>query len=214
MTSVDMKNAFLLLYDINGNVGVGFTDEEIYELLSKAQENIAIELFNKVSPSEMAELSVVESKKLVQSNLFPNMYLSDLKVSDKAIGIIGASVNIKRSRFPDTNGNYEWFDVDMINPSQARNFIVSSFNQTVFKHPKMVVLKTENVVSDINIFVDTYSEVETSTYGMKIAYSRLPNAITETDNSELNAKWHQDIVDAAVKLAEFVTNDNRAKVQA
>lgn len=230
MTSQEMIDAFLLQYDLNGSGAVaGFTNEEILEFLNKAQLDIVKKGFIASGPELFQTL--IDNFKMYMTEAssyleFANAWVSTasdapeyFKWPTNYLFYISSRSKIVRSNFPLTQGTGEWVVNKLIQKKDSDALIMSENDAVKFYIPKVFVY-----LDTLTIIVDSFSQffgIAPVTNAM-MSYLRkpvdmkletTPGADDEVD-SELDIKWHQEIVDSALVAAMLVVNDVRIRTKA
>jgi hypothetical protein len=212
MTSIEMRDLFLLKYDINGNVGVGFEDSEIYELLTKAQNDVTLEVFYKYGYRAVEKLTVDSDDSIDTDNGECGHYLELNNYRSDGLVFITGRVKLTRVGYPIVS-KPSIFEVELISPASEEKFRCSSFNKTIFQEPKLIMKDVSDGgrLYDGILYIDSYSNIEDSAF--MYTYLRKPNPINEMDDPELDLKWHEKIVDKAVEAADISTSNQRAQLE-
>jgi hypothetical protein len=219
MTADEMKNSFLLLYDLNGsNFAPGLEEEEVFSFINKAQLDLVKEIFVKQGSTQLDVLiETFTTDALTIANdaeHFPNLYT--VSGPTDYLFHINSKTLVERSSLPATEVS-TWIDNVVIDPANSYKFVSGALHSPIFYKPKVFI--ANNYAKDmikVKIIVDAYTTVTSSGDGefknFTMLYLREPVEIGAED-CELNVKWHQDIVNKAVLDALRVTNDVRLRVE-
>lgn len=216
MTAQEMIDAFLLQYDLNGSGAVaGFTDEEILEFLNKAQFDIVKKVFVEQGPQMFQELVedlelalVPESATGYRSNTYESF--PDFP-ADYAF-YIDSTTRLTRTSFPTitVGSGGDWVANREISINQQYKFKANDSDQVIFYNPVVVVTQNRLLVT-VDSYTTVFGDFE-SDKSCVLKYLRIPTDIAlPSTPSELNERWHQAIVDAALLNAMKVTNDARVR---
>jgi hypothetical protein len=237
MTTQEMIDAFLLEYDLNGSGAVaGFTDDEILDFLNKAQLELVKKGVTTHGPEIFEVLIDNQIGTLVNIStggyLFPNSYImkydpigagleADMySKPDDYLFYISSRSFYTRTAYPamPISG---WVKNMEVKKENLEKYLASSTNTPIFYNPVVVI--TSN---NITVILDGYSSVVDDQIGdvqdvngtgvtnFMLSYVRRPlkmRLLPTVYDCELNERWHQDIVDAAVMNALYVTNDVRVR---
>jgi hypothetical protein len=141
MTSAEMILFFKLLYDVNGSQSVaGFTDEEIYGFINKAQEAMVTEYCSARDWDKVRELFGYARYTLTLTNTYgSDCYITEA-VDPDYLYYITSRTQCFRSAYPAME-NSEWFENYKIPMELIGNFQQNSANKGVFYNPRVVDVK-------------------------------------------------------------------------
>lgn len=204
MTGPEMVDAFLLQYDINGSAAVaGFEDDEIYDFLNKAQLDLIRQVYYTKGPEPIANLIDNQQFSLNDAPLtWPNTYRVD-EPSD-FLFYIASRVYLTRSDYPVVLTN-TWVDTNIIKYEDVYKFTPEGENIMIFYNP-VSYLNSKS----ISVIIDSFTSLAGGD-NFIVSYVRKPGSISNLYGPAINEKWHQEIVDLAVKNAILVTNDVRIR---
>ena len=219
MTAQEMIDSFLLQYDLNGSGAVaGFTDDEILDFLNKSQLDIVKKGFIESGAGLFQTIIDFHNFEMVEATglHFSNAYSSaDGEFPTNFLFYIGSRTNLTRSSFPTITGTEDWIKNREVKVKDFGKFNVNESDKVIFYNP-VVVINSNN----LTIALDSYTTL-IQVGGQSnciMTYLREPLSISLTvipgvtvDGSELNIKWHQEIIDAAVTQALLITNDVRIR---
>ena len=214
MTGQEMKEAFLLQYDINGSAAVaGFLDEEIYDFLNKAQMDIIKKVYTEGGAEAIQDVIDNQYGELEQITGYPNanayrLVVGTEHIPDDFLFYVSSRTYLTRSKYPELS-TATWVENDIIELKEVNKFVPGGSNEMLFYNP-VSFISSDNV----SVIIDSYTNIEddANNYNFIMSYVRKPYApISDTYDAELNEKWHQEIVDLAVRNAMFVTNDVRMR---
>lgn len=218
MTAQEMYDSFILLYDVNGSyAAAGFEEDEVISFLNKAQEDVVKNLFVSQGPESIPELIDYQIEVLEEVSgafFYNNVYKTKNGKPDDYFFYIDSRANILRGDVP---GGVSWVNCDIIEEDDVNKFVTNGLNSPRLYRP-VVYLSGGNV----SLVIDGDSSLETDTVDVGgtiydanfvLTYLRTPKeiALNPSSDSEINERWHQEIVNMAVNDAMAVTNDIRVK---
>jgi len=222
MTTQEMIDNFLLQYDLNGSGAVaGFTDEEITEFLNKAQLDIVKKGFVDSGPELFPNIVKYHNFIMAVTDVTFNMPRTFTSgVGDfpaDFLFYISSTSNITRTELPFIAGSGDWVENRLIRIRDLFKFRDNQSDKVMFYNP--VVVLTDNSIqvavdSDTTLEGDYLTEVN-----LIMGYLREPvTMILETTpgagdevDCELEDRWHQEIVDAALLNAMSTVHDVRIR---
>jgi hypothetical protein len=212
MTTQEMIDAFYLEYDLNGSAAVaGFEDSEVISFLNKSQLNLVKEFFFKAGPESLQVLvdhSSTNNLTVTGATYYnSNAYISTLPTD--YLFYINSRTFLTRSSLPVISSN-SWIDNREIKKEETSKFIEGDANATIFYNP--VIFANSGSLTVIIDSLTTIPPIAGAVVSnFVLSYIKEPRDITSIVSSELDDKWHQNIVDAAVLNAMQVTNDFRIR---
>jgi hypothetical protein len=208
MTSAEMKQYFLELYDINGSqTAAGLIDSEIYSFLNKAQDDMVLEIVALKQFDRIAVLKVYEEKDLSSSTRLGlgNAYDIDSPLANVSYGYITSRSLLTRSALPVISSP-QWIDNEIIDTSLVDKFDSNIYNTPIFKNPKVFFIGTV----DLTVIFDAYTTPE-ATDSFIVEYIQKPTDIAVGVDCQLSESIHRSLVERAVKIALKITDDIRTR---
>lgn len=217
MTTQEMIDSFLLQYDLNGSGAVaGFTDGEIIEFLNKAQLDIVKKGFSESGPELFPVL--IENTGLILAPADPALQMPNTFITGLAgfptdfLFYIGSSTNLIRSKFPVITPG-DWVSNRRIEASELFRYRANQSDMVIFYNPVVLLAYTDRGIG-IMVTTDFYTTVLGNYQDEEncvLLYLREPISIEAGISSEIEDRWHQEIVDGALFNAMMVTNDVRIR---
>ena len=141
MTTEEMLDYFKLLYDVNGSYAVaGFTDDEIYNFINKAQESVVTEFCVSGELDRVRELFSNNEYALTLSSAYGTSCYITEAIDSEYLYYITSRTQLTRTTYP-TISSAEWIENIKIPMWQIRNFENNSTNKTMFYNPRIVDIK-------------------------------------------------------------------------
>ena len=214
MTTQEMIDSFLLLYDLNGSGAVaGFTNDEIIDFLNKSQLDIVKKGFLKSGPALFPNLVDSYMLLMVATQASDALFMINSAKSTLTLPVdylfyIDSSTLVQRTNFP-TITTEEWIQNKRIHLSDLYKFTVGVANKAIFYNP-VVVLHEGTIIIAYDAYT-TINDLGGETGNATMIYLKSPVDMTISVNSELLERWHQDIVDNALLTALMTVNDTRIR---
>lgn len=228
MTAVEMRDLFFILYDKITNLAApGYTDNEISDFLNKAQLQFVKHRYNEKGNKyqegfeetekrrkDLSQLTrnLVASASSDQTGVSPNGNFYDLPegfmytlreeatISSEDECIDGKRIYVK----PITHDEYA---INLLNPFKKPDHTVVWRLDYSNESPSTVTTATKRheLVTDGTYDVGSYH----------LRYLKIPSNIDITDNidSELDPSIHEEIVDAAVRIAAGITDPGTYQIK-
>jgi hypothetical protein len=202
MNSQELYDGFLLQYDINGSASaVGFTDDEIYTFLTKAQLRVTDMISTSSSLDDLQELKLTTVADVYDSEYDVSNIWSCTELND-VYKFISGTVRVIRSGIV-SSGAMSPVKLKPIDEQYISELYVTDYNKPIYEWV-YIFMKANRP----HLIHDAYvSTISTAT----ITYIKLPQNITSTVSASLNEKYHKNIIDEAVSLALYTASDIRAK---
>ena len=193
MTGLEMKEAFLLQYDINGSAAVaGFIDGEIYEFLTKAQLDLIMQIYYTKGPEPIEEVVDNASGSLSQI-IFPTWgnnktYIFNVggnineHIPDDFMFYINSRTKLKRTNYPIISGNDVWVDNKIIKYQDIIKFLPNNENRQIFYNPVSYIN-----AGNVSIIVDYFTTPDDGTTSFLMGYVRKPREINDSYNPTLKS---------------------------
>jgi len=228
MTAVEMRDLFLILYDKITNLAApGYTDTEISDFLNKAQLQFVKHRYNEKGNKyqegfeetekrrkDLAQLtrSLTATSSSDQTGVSPNGVFYDLPeeymytlreeatISSDDECLDGKRIYIK----PITHDEYA---INLLNPFKKPDHTIAWRLDYSNESPSSTTLATKRheLVTDGTYSVGTYH----------IRYLKMPTDIDIANNidSEMDPSIHEEIVDAAVRIAAGITDPGTYQIK-
>jgi len=211
MTSQELYDNFLLQFDVNGSfAAAGFTEDEIYMFLTKAQLNVIDMIQQAGRNNELSELII--SNRFTTVAMTPvfsdakNVRITNDEV--KYYKVLTASASVYRAQnnnILESLSTYSIIPLKEIDISVVDKLLVSDFNKPIYEWINYFPYNNK-----ICIVHDSYVD---KVFFINITYISLPEDITDTVTASLNDKFHKEIINEAVKLALISIADQRITQQ-
>ena len=200
MDVTEVKTKFLIELDaVASGAAPGFTDDEISELVDKAQKDLIQQL---TAAKKWDDLYTLTTKSLsaVGSGTYGNKTYTAALPNDFGY-IISARVKAFRQDVADRVS--VWFSCDVISPTIISRFLSTPFNTPFFKNPVIFFWDEDGSTEEVNIIEDTVTAIVTGSGSFELTYVKIPTkfSITDNNNLELPETLHDNIVEMAVKEA-------------
>jgi hypothetical protein len=197
MTASEVKSRFIIELDaVASGAAPGFTDDEISELLTKAQKDF-IQL--KIKSGEW-------------NDIFTLLDISLITLAGGDYGTLTKAASLpadygyyctSRVRITRTNPTIQnqWLQCDLIDASIMGRFLSTPFNLAYFKYPVVFLYAAEKFICTIVDWYTTY-EVDASP-NYELTYARIPADvdITAGDTLSIPDAYFETVIEMAVQEA-------------
>lgn len=205
MTATELKTRFNIELDAVASAAApGFTDAEIGELLTKAQD-IQVEMYTKLKDWNSI-YTLVKHNHTVTLNSDSTYYGSGAKYVNLPSDVsdfryyVTSRVKVTRT-YPSLTTQY--VECELIDRSYLNRFLSGGFNVPYFKKPKVALeYRTASVVPVMVVVPDYYTS---AMEGFELSYVKIPTEIDIVNypsrECELPEFLHKEMVSMAVQEA-------------
>ena len=199
MTASEVKTRFLIELDaVASGAAPGFTDAEISELVDKAQKDLVLQLAKAKKWEDLYTLTTKNISTISSGAYGIKSYVASMP-SNWGYYVFS---RVKGSRQDIPDGEFVWYNCDLISPAIADRFITTSFNTPFFKKPVIFFWDEDGGSKQANIIVDSHF-TPTTTGAFELTYVKMPTtfSITSDYTLELPNTLHDTVIAMAVEEA-------------
>jgi hypothetical protein len=200
MTITEMHIDFRANLDkSNGLQYADIAPEAIDLFLNRSMDVLVEQLYKSGEIEQLKELvkntTFTLSATIPVYNYGTKAYRSTFNIADY-LYYQNSKTKVTRTAFPII-ASLEYITNDHIPESNAKYYVVDTFNKTFFKYPKVFIKDTSIIV-----MVDSYTTASTVANGLIFEYISIPTRMDlgNTIDCPLNERLHRKVIDIAVNF--------------